>query len=199
VDDMLAFYEERFGPYPFETYKAVVPQGLAGGAYSLHGVSVFARPSFTEQVVAQQLAQQWFGAAVTPKNRADTWLAQGFATYAETLWTIHTTGEDPIGDFYDAVAVLDPPGSLPPDDIFNLSAYERGAWMLKALNLRLGDDVFFEIMRTYVARYRYDAVSAEDFIAVAEEISGEDLGDFFQGWLYDPVAPPVPELGLGGE
>ena len=199
IDDIVAFYESRFGPYPFGSYRAIVNQGLAGGAFSAHGVSVFARPSFTEQVVAQQIAQQWFGAALTPQNRADTWLAQGFATYAETLWTIHNGGEDPIITFYDYVSTMDPPGSLPPDDIFNLSAYERGAWMLKALHVRVGDDVFFEMMRTYIERYRYDAVSAGDFIAVAEAISGEDLGEFFQGWLYDEIAPPVPELGLGGE
>jgi aminopeptidase N len=65
-----------------------------------------------------------------------------------------------------------------------------------ALRLRVGDEVFFEILRTYTERYRYGNASTADFIAVAEEVSGQDLGEFFDAWLYAEDIPAIPEMEL---
>jgi aminopeptidase N len=67
---------------------------------------------------------------------------------------------------------------------------------LHALRLRVGDEIFFDILRTYHDRYRYGTASTADLISVAEEVSGQELDEFFEAWLYDPVVPDIPEMGL---
>ncbi len=96
----------------------------------------------------------------------------------------------PVSSFF-------PPGNVPPDDLFNSGVYWRGALTLHALRLRVGDEAFFAILRTYYDRFRYGNATIADFIAVAEEIAGESLADLFDAWLYDPVLPDLPEMGLG--
>jgi hypothetical protein len=90
-----------------------------------------------------------------------------------------------------------PPGSPPADDLFNQGVYLRGALTLHALRLQVGDEAFFNILRAYAERYQYKNATTADFIALAEEISGQDLGDFFDAWLYATEMPPIPQMGLG--
>jgi aminopeptidase N len=63
---------------------------------------------------------------------------------------------------------------------------------LHALRLRVGDEVFFTILRTWTARFHNGNATTEDFVALAEEISGEQLDDFFESWLYEPGLPELP-------
>ena len=80
-------------------------------------------------------------------------------------------------------------------DLFGDSVYERGAWVLEALRLQVGDDTFFKILRTYYDRYKYGNASTDDFIAVAKEVSGQDLKSVFDDWLYSNRVPAMPKLG----
>ena len=89
-----------------------------------------------------------------------------------------------------------PPGSPLPRQLFNSGVYRRGAWVLHALRLRLGDETFFDILRAYYQRYQYANATTDDFIYVAELVSGQDLSDFFNAWLYDERVPDVPEMNL---
>jgi aminopeptidase N len=86
------------------------------------------------------------------------------------------------------------PAAPPRGNLFASAVYNRGAMTLQALRVRVGDPVFFRILRTYVARYRYQNVSTASFAAVAEKVSGQDLHAFFRTWLYAPAAPPMPPL-----
>lgn len=88
------------------------------------------------------------------------------------------------------------PGNPPADNLFNISVYDRGALTLHALRTKVGDDVWFEIIRTYYQLYKYGNADTADFIDVAEEVSGEDLGGFFDAWLYQEAMPAIPEMGL---
>lgn len=89
-----------------------------------------------------------------------------------------------------------PPGDPGPNALFNQGVYQRGGMTLIALRAKVGDDVFFEILRTYHDRFKYGNVTTEDFVGVAEEISGMELSDFFQDWLYGEEIPDIPELNL---
>jgi aminopeptidase N len=91
------------------------------------------------------------------------------------------------------------PGKPSSRDLFNRGVYWRGALTLHALRLQIGDEAFFEILKTYYARYAYGNVTTADFIAVAEEVSGQSLGEFFEAWLYDPFLPEIPEMELSAE
>jgi aminopeptidase N len=86
------------------------------------------------------------------------------------------------------------PAAPPPGDLFATAVYARGAMTLQALRVRVGDPVFFRILRAYAARYRYGNVTTKDFIAVADEVSGQNLNGFFTTWLYAPSVPPMPPL-----
>jgi aminopeptidase N len=89
-----------------------------------------------------------------------------------------------------------PPGKPDQRDLFNRGVYLRGALTLHALRLRVGDEAFFTILKTYYTRYQGGNATTADFIGVAEEISGQDLQAFFDDWLYAPVMPDIPEMGL---
>jgi aminopeptidase N len=83
------------------------------------------------------------------------------------------------------------------DNLFSGAVYIRGGLTLFALRMELGDDVFFDVLRTYTERFQYGNATTEDFIDVAEEISDEDLSDFFDAWLFSIELPPIEELDLG--
>ena len=89
-----------------------------------------------------------------------------------------------------------PPGNPPADNLFNSGVYVRGALTLHALRLRVGDQLFFDILRTYHDRFRYSTATTADFVDVAEELSGQELNDFFDAWLYEVQVPDIPEMGL---
>jgi aminopeptidase N len=86
------------------------------------------------------------------------------------------------------------PATPPAHDLFAQSVYVRGAMTLQALRLRVGDQTFFRILRTYAARYRYANAGTADFIAVANTVSGQNFIPFFHTWLYAPAAPAMPRL-----
>jgi aminopeptidase N len=92
---------------------------------------------------------------------------------------------------------ISPPGEPPADALFNLGVYYWGALCLHALRLEVGDDAFFQILKTYHERYKGGNVRTADFIAVAEAVSGKELSAFFDTWLYSEDLAPIPALGLG--
>ncbi len=202
--EMIRFFSELFGPYPFQAYGIAVVTGFEA-ALENQTLSIFGRdlvdfPQFFETVLVHELAHQWFGNSVSPADWGDIWLNEGFATYAEWLWIEETRGEAALeatvtgerNQMALAADVLGPPGNPPADDLFNASVYVWGGLTLHALRLEVGDDAFFEILRTYYAKFRNSVATTDDFIAVAETVSGQDLDTLFADWLYGTVVPDFP-------
>lgn len=187
--DMIEFFEAQFGPYPFEAYGIVVVSDFVA-ALETQTLSVFNGGMVSEPVIAHELVHQWFGNSVSPAGWEDVWLNEGFAVYGELLWLGRFQGAEALTDFLAEAASEPPPGSPPATDLFvNSGVYGRGAATLHALRLQVGDEVFFNILRTWFERFRNSTASTADFIAVAEEISGQALSDLFQAWLFDPQGP----------
>lgn len=204
--DMIAFYEEVFGPYPFDVYGVVVHDLDLGFALECATMVVFG-DSFTEEyVVAHELSHMWFGDSVGLTAWKDIWLNEGFATYASMLWNEHAYGrealDEEIAANYEQFALFreffsdQPIGDPGPDNLFGQDIYYRGALTLHALRLEVGDETFFDILRTYAARFAHGNATTGDFMAVAEEVSGQQLDEFFDGWLFQVELPDIPQMGL---
>jgi aminopeptidase N len=196
LPDMIAYYSDLIGPYPFEAYGVVVMPESVGVAMENQTLSVFGADMSFEDAISHELAHQWFGDSVTLDSWPDIWLNEGFASYMEWLWLEHTQGKDFFNNYvnmnYQSASAMFPPGSPTPSTLFDGSVYIRGALVLHALRLTVGDEPFFQILRTYYQRYQYSNASTKDFIAVAEDVSGQDLGSFFDAWLYGTTLPPLP-------
>jgi aminopeptidase N len=201
TSEMISYYSEVFGPYPFESYGVVVVPEDLEFAVENQTLSLFGQDMADEITAAHELSHQWFGDSISLKSWKDIWLNEGFATYAEALWVEHTEGKTAgdkyMRDIYDEARAnkLAAPEDPSVGNLFDDSVYYRGGCVLYALRLKLGEDVFFKILREYYARYRDGNASTEDFIAVAESVSGQDLKDFFSDWLYSDKIPPLPEPG----
>lgn len=214
--EMLAFFTEIFGPYPFDAYGVVVADTPLFFAMETQTLSLFGAEivpgalssvigwSSAEAVIAHELAHQWFGNSVSLYDWRDIWLNEGFATYASGLWFEYAEGEAAferyMRNLYSNIQGRNnTPGDPGANNLFGQGVYPQGAWTLHALRMLVGDDIFFDILRTYADRFQYANATTADFIALAEELSGMDLTDFFNAWLYDGGAPAVPEWGLGVE
>jgi aminopeptidase N len=195
---MIDFVSSLIAPYPFDAYGVVLLNKPIGWALETQTLSTFGSRGAAEHVVMHELAHQWFGNSVSPATWQDIWLNEGFATYFSSLWLEHQEGADALEAqmtsmyaFLDAVEA-GPPASVTVEDLFGTSVYQRGAWTLHALRLEVGDELFFEILRTYYDRFQNFHAGTQDFIEVASEISNRDLSDFFDGWLFESELPPMP-------
>lgn len=209
--EMLSLFSDRFGPYPFDVYGAVVMNVPTGSAMETQTLSLFGSdqltlddPTGSELIIAHEASHQWFGDSVSVGDWGDIWLNEGFATYAEGLWLEHAQGPEALAawvkeryaDARENADDMTAPGSPSATDLFNSGVYVRGALALHALRLEIGDDAFFAVLRAYAARYRYGNARTSDFRAVAEEVSGHDLGKFFAAWIYGEELPEL--AGSGG-
>ncbi|MEX2161740.1 MAG: M1 family aminopeptidase [Anaerolineales bacterium] len=207
--DMIEYFETIFGPYPFDAYGVVVHDLDLFFALETATMAVFGSGFTDEYVVAHELSHMWFGDSVGLSAWQDIWLNEGFASYAEYLWSEHTQGregmDEDIRGSYQQVAQFGlfmggaPIGDPGPDELFGNQVYARGALTLHALRLEVGDADFFEILQTYYGRYAHSNATTADFIAVAEEVSSRQLDEFFEGWLYQVELPDIPQMDLFAE
>jgi aminopeptidase N len=210
--EALSFFEDTFGPYPFEAYGAVVPNAATSTAMENQTLSLFgsdvlkkmADPGEAEVYLSHELAHQWFGDSVTISRWQDIWLNEGFATYASWLWLGHKFGvaalDSQVEQSYQDLAktekvTLGDPG---PEHLFAATVYDRGALALHALRLRVGDDAFFTILRTWADRYKYGNASTADFLALADGVAAKSgagasvASALLQDWLYGAKLPALP-------
>ncbi|MEC3975303.1 M1 family metallopeptidase [Amycolatopsis sp. H20-H5] len=196
------FLASKFGPYPFEAQGGIVTTGIG---FSLENQT---RPTYGQKnflsganttLIAHENAHQWFGDNVSLGKWSDIWLNEGFASYAELLWSEHE-GEGTVPELaqyiYDSNAADAPlwkhiPADPGADNQFDNAVYDRGALTLQALRTAVGDDSFFKILQTWQATKKGKTGVIPEFIALAEKVSGKPLYDLFQTWLYTSGKPAV--------
>ncbi|HEY5248010.1 MAG TPA: M1 family metallopeptidase [Dermatophilaceae bacterium] len=195
--EMIAYFGSLFGPYPFTSFGAIVDNDSVGYALETQTRPIYSRRA-SESTVAHELAHQWLGDAVSPARWQDIWLNEGWATYAEWLWTEHGGGATaqsqfdsvmatPAADDFWKLVIADPSAM----HLFADPVYARGAATLHALRLKVGDTAFFQIAREWVSRYNDSTATTEDFQSLSQEISGQDLRAFFDVWLHKTGKPTI--------
>jgi aminopeptidase N len=193
------FFTSLYGPYPFNAVGAIVDRAKAVG-YSLETQT---KPVFDrvpdEATLVHELSHMWFGDSVTLTTWPDIWLHEGFATWSEWIWSEHQGNKSAAQRLkqmlnnhppQDTAFWTPPPGDPgSPVFLFDGTIYERGAMTLEALREKIGDDTFFRLLRTWARENRHGNVNSVQFIGLAEQLSGMDLGHFFDVWLYQPDKP----------
>ena len=197
---MVEWLEQQFGDYPFDTTGGVVVWGYRG--FALENQS---RPTYpflgngagARLVVLHELAHQWFGDDVSVERWRDIWLNEGFATWAEWRYTethggisaqsqlLRSYRSRPASNAFWDVHVAGPGVQR----LFDEPVYVRGAMTLQALRHRLGTTTFLQLMRTWVQEHQGGSARTSQFEALAEQLSGKQLGPFFDRWLHSGSRP----------
>jgi aminopeptidase N len=202
---MMDVFQVLFGPYPFGGYTAVVVDDDLEIPLEAQGLSIFGANQVdgqrgSERLVAHELAHQWFGNSLTVGRWQDIWLHEGFACYAEWLWAERADGRPADSAAREAWARL---ARLPqdlklgdpgPDLMFDDRLYKRGALLLHALRVSVGDDCFFDLLRGWTAAHRHGTVSTEMFLGHVAERAGKAAADALVAWLDALALPALPTI-----
>jgi aminopeptidase N len=196
--DMLRFYSDKFGMYPFLKEKYGHAQfGWGGG---MEHQTITSCVSFGSSLVAHELAHQWFGDKVTCKDWRNIWLNEGFATYCDKLFHQYEYGDaNFIQQINSAMTIAkSAKGTIYLQDISGVStifdsprSYYKGAMVLHMLRGMLGDSKFFQIMKEYASEpgLAYGVATTEDFQNICERVAGMNLNYFFSEWIYGENYP----------
>ncbi len=201
--EIIQFLQGFFGRYPFKDAGGIVDNtpelnfALETQTRPVYSPAFFVDDINGDSVVVHETAHQWTGDSLGLFRWKDIWLNEGFATYTEWLWAEHIGGPTTEETFQQNAAFIpadDPFWSLTigdpgPDLLFEQPVYVRGAMTLQALRDKIGDGPFSRLVRQWVSRHRNGLVETPQFIALAESISHQDLGAFFDEWLYTPAKP----------
>jgi hypothetical protein len=199
--EILTFLADNFGPYPFDAAGGIV-DNMPGVALETQTRPVYAHQYFYDPVraasaVIHELSHQWFGNSVRLARWQEIWLNEGFAVYAQWLWAEHEGTGSPQ-DFFNMYTTQFPPdddfwklaiGDPGPDRLLDNAVYYRGALTLHALRQQVGDPAFFTTLRVWGRQRAGKTATTAQFIALAEKISGQQLDDLFDAWLYTAGYP----------
>jgi aminopeptidase N len=195
----LQLYSDYFGDYPFKEEKYGHAQFNWGGGME-HQTMSFVYGLEYYELVAHELAHQWFGNKVTCGSWQDIWLNEGFATYLSGLcyeqlapqyWTLFKQGRQ-------ASAFTDSTGSVFCEDTSDVSrifsgslTYSKGAYLLHMLRWKLGDEIFFKGVYEYIndTTLCYGFARTDDLVQHLEAASGQQLDEFFNDWFYGEGYP----------
>jgi len=216
ANPILQYFSQTVGSYPYEKLALIVGNTRFGGMEN-SGAIVFAAGLFTNtdkktsppydipdstlNVVAHEIAHQWFGDSVTESTWSDLWLSEGFATYFAGLFIQRSQGEAAFQEYMkssaQAVFGYEQKSNAPifdreTEDLFKLlnpTNYQKGAWVLHMLRSQLGDENFFKGLKAYYDSHKNGNATSEDLRGALETASGKDLSRFFRRWIYESGHP----------
>ncbi|MFJ3958748.1 M1 family metallopeptidase [Arthrobacter sp. NPDC090010] len=201
---MMEVFQDLFGPYPFGEYSVVVTEDELEIPLEAQGLSIIGRNHLAkdweaQRLVAHELSHQWFGNSLTVASWNDIWLHEGFACYAEWLWSeASATMNAQLRALAAWRKLADSPqdllvGEPGPKDMFDDRVYKRGALALHALRTTMGSEAFFALLHEWTRKHRHSSVTSQEFFALADSlVPGLDAAGLLRPWLYEKRLPPLP-------
>lgn len=220
--EMITWFSELLGvPYPWNKYaQVVVSDFIFGGMENTTATTMYEHILLDERasldvtsddLIAHELAHQWFGDFVTCRDWSEGWLNEGFATFMEHVWREHHLGRDEYeygvkndlasylgeatGRYRRPIVCQDYDAPL---DLFDRHLYEKGGLVLHVLRTELGDTLFWKGVNVYLQRHARSVVETRDLLRALEEVSGRSLGRRFDELIHRPGHPEV-EIELSWE
>jgi aminopeptidase N len=208
--EMVKHFGKLFGvKYPWNKYaQIVVSDFIFGGMENTTATTLYEHTLLDERaaiditsddLIAHELAHQWFGDYVTCRDWSEGWLNEGFATFMEHMWREKDLGRDEYeygllsdlegytseagGRYRRSIVCQDYDAPL---DLFDRHLYEKGGLVLHMLRTELGDDVFWRGVHAYLDAHQKGIVETRDLMRSLEAASGKSLGRFFEQWVYKP-------------
>jgi aminopeptidase N len=203
---IVKFYSDYVGPYPYNKLANIQSKTIFGGMENASAIFYYEESAeenkSIEDLLAHEIAHQWFGDMATEKSFPHLWLSEGFATYLSDIYLESKYGTDSMNNRLkeERKKVINfAKGSNRPvvDSVsplmrlLNPNSYEKGAWVLHMLRKQMGDSIFQIFIRRYYDRFKGKNADTDDLRKLAEEVSGNNLEQFFRQWLYTPGIPQL--------
>ena len=193
--DMLEAFSGGFGEYPFINEKYGHAHFPWGGGMEHQTLTSLSYSAYSEHIISHELGHQWFGDMVTCADFHHIWLNEGFASWTEAYWLEMSVGtaayREEMNDaayYGDGTIYVENPNNFWEIFDYNLT-YLKASWVPHMLRGVLGDEDFFAGLLAYREAFEYDSATTEQFRDVFEEVSGRDLDNFFQQWIYGAGHP----------
>jgi len=206
ASSIIKFFSGYIGPYPYNKLANVQSTTIFGGMENASAIfydeESAERNRPIEDLLAHEIAHQWFGDMASEKSFPHLWLSEGFATYFADMYLKSRYGVDTLNKELIAArkrviafvkrsnrTVVDSVSPLM--QLLNANSYQKGGWILHMLRRQIGDSLFHLFIKTYYNNYKGSNAETNDLLKVAEETSRKDLHPFFRQWLYTPGVPQL--------
>ena len=205
--EILEFYSTNIGQYPFGKLANVQSKtrfrGMENAGNIFYDEKRVNGEGLIEDLVAHEVAHQWFGNSATELEWHHLWLSEGFATYFTELYWEHKYGRELFVERMQSERAkylryskkkFTPVIDTSEENYLKLltpNAYQKGAWILHMLRNEIGEEIFWEGIRSYYNLYKYSNALSSDFQEVMEDVSEKDLSTFFNQWLNFPGHPKL--------
>ena len=207
VNNMAYYFSNFYGEYPFtKSGFATANDEFTWGGMENQTLTTLCYGCWYESLMAHEFAHQWFGDMISPGTWADLWLNEGFATWSEAFWagrmdynqyknrilsyaSTYLT-QNPGWAIYNPSWIANPPNN---NVLFNYAiTYTKSACILHQLRYLLGDEVYFEAIKSYAqdtVDFKFKTAVTDDFAEKISEVAGEDLHWYFDAWVKQPNHP----------
>ncbi len=205
--DILPFFIKQVGAYPYKKLANIQSKTIFGGMENASAIFYFensVNSEGIEELMAHEIAHQWFGNSVSEKNWPNLWLSEGFATYMTNYYLENKYGQEALKKRmtsqrnkilnFEKQRLTPVVDNTVKDDymrLLNANSYEKGGWVLHMLRRKIGDDAFWKGVRSYYEKYKSSNANTDDLRKVMEQASGQDLQVFFKQWLLTAGHPQL--------